>query len=101
MGVPLREYLLPKKFDAGIEISRSVQGSVPEFECREAAVYVHVSWHTWTQEMDGYERACAVAHYRVQASLKAHVEDAAERAARRRRGRATRSRGRSPSIPSE
>ena len=60
---------------------------VPEFECREAAVFVHVSWKQWTEEMDGWERACAVAHYRVSLSLKAHVEDASERASKRREGR--------------
>lgn len=90
MGTPLKEYLLAKKFDAGIEISKRFPGEVPEFECREAAVFVHVSWHAWTTEMDGYDRACAVAHYRTSNSIKAHVEDAAERAAARKRGRKAR-----------
>jgi hypothetical protein len=97
MGVPLRDYLLPKKFDAGIEISRVIQGTVPEFECREAAVYVHVSWDTWSHDMDGWARACAVAHYRTSLSLKAHVEDAAERAVKRKSNRAARRRSRSGS----
>lgn len=101
MGVPLRDYLLAKKFDAGIEVHRTVQGAVPEFECREAAVYVHVSWRAWTEEMDGYERSCAVAHYRSQLALRAHVEDAAERASKRKSNRASRRRGRSSSGPSE
>jgi hypothetical protein len=90
MGVPLREFLLQKKFDAAITIDNKMQGTVPEFECREAAVYVHVSWKEWTERLDGWERACAVAHYRSSFSLKAHVEDAAERASKRREGRAKR-----------
>lgn len=89
-GIPLREYLLAKKFDAGIEIRRTMPEAVPEFECREAAVYVNVTWDDWIHKMDGYERACAVAHYRVSLSLKAHVDDAAEHSARRKASRASR-----------
>lgn len=93
MGTPLREYLLSRKFDAGITIENTFPGTVPEFECREAAVYVQVSWLTWLHDMDGYERARAVAHYRTSLSLKAHVEDAAEKAARSKRARGARKRG--------
>jgi len=92
--MPLREYHLTKKFDADISIQRRFDGEVPEFECREAAVYVHVSWYFWSHEMDGWERACAVAHYRTSLSLKAHVEDAAEKAASRRQSRQARKRAR-------
>jgi len=86
-GIPLREYLLAKKFDAGIQIVKRLEYEVPEFECREAAVFVHVSWKTWTEEMDGWERACAVAHYRTSLSLKAHIDDASEKASKRREAR--------------
>lgn len=86
-GLPLREYHLAKKFDADIKITKQLPGEVPEFECREAAVFVHVSWQQWVDNMDGWERAKAVAHYRVSLALKAHVEDAAERAANRKKAR--------------
>lgn len=93
--MPLRDYHLAKKFDADINIQRRFDGEVPEFECREAAVYVHVSWGTWTHDMDGWDRACAVAHYRTSLSLKAHVEDAAEKAASRKQARQARRKARS------
>lgn len=54
-------------------------GLVPEFECREAAVYVHVPWSDWI-ELDAMERAYAVAHYRMQLLIRAHVDDAAHKA---------------------
>lgn len=90
MGMPLTEYVLSKKFDAGIEIVGVIRGTVPEFECREAAVYVQVSWEHWMGSMDGWERACAVAHYRTSLLLKANLEDAAEKAARRKASRGRR-----------
>jgi hypothetical protein len=93
--MPLRDYHLAKKFDADIDIQRRFDGEVPEFECREAAVFVHVSWHFWTQEMDGWDRACAVAHYRTSLSLRAHLDDAAEKAAKRREARQARRKSRS------
>lgn len=94
--MPIREYELPKKFDAGISIDNKLPWAVAEFECREAAVFVQVSWFSWINEMSGWDRACAVAHYRISLLVKAHVEDAAERSARRKRGRTGRSgRGRS------
>lgn len=100
MGEPIRRYELPKKFDSGISISNPMPWAVPEFECREAAVFVQVSWSEWTTAMDGWARACAVAHYRSSLLVKAHVEDAADKAARRQRNRAGRrgGRGRSPAA---
>jgi hypothetical protein len=93
--MPLRDYHLAKKFDADINIQRRFEGEVPEFECREAAVFVHVSWRQWTNDMDGWERACAVAHYRTALSLKSHVEDAAEKASKRHQARQARRKNRS------
>lgn len=93
--MPLRDYHLAKKFDADINIQRRFEGEVPEYECREAAVYVHVSWFEWTTNMNGWERACAVAHYRTHLSLEAHVSDAAEKSSARKQARQARKRGRS------
>lgn len=77
-----------------------MQGTVSEFECREVAVFVNVTWRQWTDDMDGMERAFAVAHYRTSISIKAHVEDAASNASRRARGRQSRRR-RGSFSPSE
>lgn len=52
-----------------------VQGLVPEFEEREAAVFVHIAWEEW-QVISGLERAKAVAHYRMHSMIEAHVNDA-------------------------
>lgn len=76
-------------------------GTVPEFECREAAVFVQVSWREWVEQMDGRERAFAVAHYRTSIAVKAHVEDAAINASRRQRGRQARKRRGGAFSPSE
>ena len=88
--MPLSEYVLDRKFDAGIQIVNPFVGTVPEYECREAAVYVHETWDSWLHNMDSWSRACAVAHYRTSLSLRAHMEDASERASRRRQSRAAR-----------
>jgi len=74
--------------DAGIEIHSDVPGCVSEYECREAAVYVHVPWSDWVSKLSAYERACAVAHYRLQILIRANVDDASHQAAERERHRA-------------
>lgn len=52
-------------------------GMVPEYEAREAAVYVHCPWHVWIK-LTGADRAYAVAHYRTHLAIGAHVQQAAE-----------------------
>lgn len=49
---------------------------VPEYECREAAVYVHLSWAAF-QKLPTRERAKVIAHYRLHLMIEAHVNDAA------------------------
>lgn len=44
---------------------------VPEYECREAAVYAHMSWREF-QELDGREKARVVAHKRISALIEQH-----------------------------
>jgi len=68
--------------DAGLSISQTFPGTVPEFECREAAIYVRVSWSEWL-ELEHEERAAAVAHYRLNLLIKAHVDSASQEAAKR------------------
>lgn len=75
--------MLEKQLDSGIRTSPQ-WGQVPEYECRETAVYVKVSWRVWLFKMTAHERAEAVAHYRMQHLLRAHIDDASEKAARRR-----------------
>ena len=48
---------------------------VPEFEEREAATFVQVSWAEWL-EMDWQEKASAIAHYRAHNLIEAHVQHA-------------------------
>lgn len=71
----------------GLEILPFYPGAVPEYECREAAVYTHVPWATWLT-MDGRERAAAVAHYRAHLLIEAHINDASEKASEAKQRRA-------------
>lgn len=83
MSLPLK-----KRLNTEIVILPENPGEVPEYECREAATYVHVSWREWLA-LEPMERAQAVAHYRLSLTIKAHVEEAAsaesERQANRRK----------------
>jgi hypothetical protein len=49
-------------------------GLVPEYECREACVYLGYRWPEWEQ-LHWFERANAVAHYRTHALIEAHIND--------------------------
>ena len=53
-------------------------------------MFVHVSWDDWVNKLSTWDRACAVAHYRTHLSLEAHVQDAAEKAVKRREARGKR-----------
>lgn len=59
---------------------------VHDYECREAAVYLGYRWPEFVQ-LGWFDKACAVAHYRLHNLIEAHVNDAIvskqERAARR------------------
>ena len=57
---------------------------VSEFECREAAAFVHVSWRQW-QALISDERAKAIAHYRMHIVIETHVSDAIARSTPSRR----------------
>lgn len=66
-------------------------GLVPDYECREAAIFAGYTQPQWVN-LEWYERAAVIAHYRVHNLVEAHVHDAAdqerkrlERAAQRRR----------------
>ena len=65
--------------------------TIPEFEAREAAQYVHCPWTNWMENLTWFDRAKAVAHYRTHLSIEAHVADAVDRKAKsesnKRKGR--------------
>ena len=67
-------------------------GMVPEYECREAAVYAQTPWLEWT-EMPAAERAASVAHYRMHLMIDSHINDAQEKESdRKSRNRSRRAR---------
>lgn len=57
-------------------------GLVPEYECREAAVFAGYTRLQW-EEIDWQERAAVIAHYRVHNLVEAHIQDAADQERRR------------------
>lgn len=78
----LYEYYLPKQINVGLSFE-STLGCVPEYECREVAVYSHCPWHVWV-ELDYFDRALAVAHYRIHHLIETHVHDAVDKASKRK-----------------
>lgn len=89
MGIPILQYSLPQQFDAGIR-QEVIPGLVSEYECREVAKFVLITWAQWL-ELDEDARAGAAAHFRVNHALEANVSDAHSRymdkLSRRRRSR--------------
>lgn len=86
-GEPIDSHPLHRQLQTGITIEN--QGDfVPEYEEREAAVFVLVPWHLW-EDLPWQERAAAVAHYRMHHLIQSHIDDAIESERRRqeRRGR--------------
>lgn len=80
-GEPIDDYPLGKQLTTGIEI-KSNNGFVPEYEEREAAVFSLIPWVNW-ENLNWYDRAAAVAHYRMHNIIDAHINDAAEQERRR------------------
>lgn len=73
---------LPQEVKVGIEFG-SIAGIVSELESREAALYVGVTWKVWVK-MGWWERACAVAQYRLHLLIDAHVHHAYDQAAKQK-----------------
>lgn len=74
-GIPLSQYPLRRRLDTQIQVESDLPGVVPEYECREAAVYTQRSWEQWLA-LEWQERAASVAHYRVHLAIEAHISDA-------------------------
>lgn len=85
-GTPLKEYPLKKKYESGIIILSDDPSLVAEYEAREAAIYCHYNY-TEFLELHPWERAKCVAQYREHYRIEANMNDAAETAAQRNRGR--------------
>ena len=63
------------RIDYGVEI----EGLVPLYIEREAARFALYNWSSWI-DLDAMERAACVAHYRLNAMVNMHTEDAIARA---------------------
>lgn len=87
----LMSYQLPEKVDTGIYIDH-VDGVVPEYECREAAIFGHYNWMQWSR-LRWRERASCVAHYKLHIAIEAHVNNAYEADAKMKQARDSAGRG--------
>lgn len=72
----LRDYQIPRKYDSGIVIHGD-PGMVPEYECREAAIYCNYNYSVFL-ELESVERAKSVALYREHHRVEANMNHAAE-----------------------
>lgn len=66
---------LPQRVNVGIRIETDLEGYVPEYECREAAVFTHCSWSEW-EELSNSSKAYSIAHYRAHHDILAHINEA-------------------------
>jgi len=88
-GIPIWEHGVKHSVRTGIEYEPLIDGCVPEFEEREAAVYCHYSPLEF-RELAVEERARTVAQYRLSRLVALHAEDAVNRKTEevsRKRGR--------------
>lgn len=76
-GEPIWRYAISKPVQTGIGIEPLMDGLVPEFECREAAVYCHYRPNEFEQLPAG-ERAMCVAQYRLSRLVDLHSQDAVQ-----------------------
>jgi hypothetical protein len=81
-GEPIDDVPVRQTVNTGIAI-QSNNGFVPEYEEREAAVFALIPWSEW-DSLSWYERAAAVAHYRMHQTIETHVNDAVESERRRK-----------------
>ena len=72
-GIPIEEAPLHKTSNVGILIPRT-GNIIPEYEEREAAVYVQSNWASWLK-LNWYDRAASVAQYRVHHMIETHAND--------------------------
>lgn len=83
-GLPLSEYILPKKIHVGLEVETH-PGLVSDYEARDAAKFNLYNWTDWCS-ISSEERAICVAFFRISNAVEEHVQDAIDRS-RPRQGR--------------
>lgn len=83
-GLPLKEVGLKRKYNPGIVIYTDIEGMVPDYEVREAAVYCNYTPQQFYDDLDYIERAKVVAQYREHHRIEANMSDAAEAASNAR-----------------
>lgn len=66
---------LPRRIRVDIAVETPFEGFVPEYECREAAIFGNFNWTEWNA-LDAYERAACIAHHRMHMLVEAHVNEA-------------------------
>lgn len=74
-GKPIWRVNISKPVPTGIDIEPLMEGLVPEYESREAAVYCHYRPNEYA-ELPHYERALCVAQYRISKLMALHSQDA-------------------------
>lgn len=67
------------RIDAGIRQIVTNKDLVSEYECREACIFANYNWSVWLTELDIYERATCVAHYRIHNAIESNINDAVSR----------------------
>lgn len=72
--MPITEYKLSNNLSLDIQITSKHQLLIPEYEVREAAIFAHYNWLEWL-ELDGFDRALAVAHYRLHHLIESNIQD--------------------------
>lgn len=83
-GLPLLKYPLNHD-DNNVGITQTLTlGQVSEFECRDVCIKSNYTWTEWL-ELDEYERAMCIAHYRLTKAIEANVSDAMQRGSNGRR----------------
>lgn len=80
-GIPIHLHPLPRVANSNITIAQT-DGEVPEYDCREAAIYSHYNWTEWEQ-LHYSERAMCIAQYRIHMLIEAHVNAAAQTESKR------------------
>ena len=86
-GEPIESIEIKDLVYTGIDMEPLLPGLVPLYEEREAAFYCNYSWREW-QQLEPYERAENVAHFRLKRLIDLHNADAMNVASAQRQRRA-------------
>lgn len=70
---PINKYPLRREIPIDLAYVRVHPRIVPEFECREAAVFCHYTWMEY-MELPDYEQAACVAHHRRHTQVESVIQ---------------------------